>query len=236
MEPEGTVTVALTADATSPGIGAFTVDVAYDDARLDFFSCAGHASGLCFETVNGNVRFAGASAAGISGSVVLGTVTFNAGLEEGIAAVFDVIIVTLTDPEGRDLTVILTDGAITDRHVHVHAHAARWRNPCPVSSLRPPRRTRCLRRLPLPTPTPAPPIDVDVEIDETGTVGRGGEATIRGSLECSVPSFVDLTVEVGSAAERRGPRALPRYRCGATGTNAGKRRSNRKTASSVPAR
>jgi septal ring-binding cell division protein DamX len=112
VAPGGSVTVGLNAEATAPGIGAFTVDVDYDDAKLDYVSCTGHASGLCNKTADGTVRFTGASATGISGSLELGTITFTAGSTEGTAAL-DVTIDTLTDPEGADITVSAGDGTIT---------------------------------------------------------------------------------------------------------------------------
>jgi septal ring-binding cell division protein DamX len=112
VAPGDDVTVALDAEATAPGIGAFTVDVDYDDAKLDYVSCTGHASGLCNKTADGTVRFTGASATGISGSLELGTITFTAGSTEGTAAL-DVTIDTLTDPEGADITVSAGDGTIT---------------------------------------------------------------------------------------------------------------------------
>ena len=112
VAPGDDVTVALDAEATAPGIGAFTVDVDYDDAKLDYVSCTGHASGLCNKTADGTVRFTGASATGISGSLELGTITFTAGSTEGTAAL-DVTIDTLTDPEGVDITVSAGDGTIT---------------------------------------------------------------------------------------------------------------------------
>jgi hypothetical protein len=112
VEPGANVTVKLTADASAPGIGAFTVDVAYDDEKLTFVSCTGHASGLCNKTADGNVRFTGASATGISGALELGSITFTAGSTTGTAAL-DTTIDTLTDPDGVDLTVTAGDGTIT---------------------------------------------------------------------------------------------------------------------------
>lgn len=110
--PGGTVVVNVTAEATSPGIGAFTVDVSYDDSLVTLSDCTS-VPGLCNPAYAAHTaRLVGASASGLSGTVVLGTLTFQAGQTEGVADL-NVSIAQLTDPESEAISVTAGNGAIT---------------------------------------------------------------------------------------------------------------------------
>ncbi len=112
VEPGDEVTLNVSAVATDPGVGAYTVDVVYDGSLVDATACTS-AAGVCsIDTVGINtVRLTGGFAAGSSGDVGLGSITFSAGATEGTAAL-TVSIVTLADPEGADILVSPTDGSI----------------------------------------------------------------------------------------------------------------------------
>jgi hypothetical protein len=144
--PGGTVTVNVTAEATSPGIGAFTVDVVFDDL-VTLTECTS-STGLCNAAYAANTaRLVGASASGFSGSVVLGTLTFQAGQTEGTADL-DVQISQLTDPEGEDISVTAGDGTITI--------AAPTPEPTPTPSPTPPPATATPTAAPTAAPTATP--------------------------------------------------------------------------------
>ena len=126
VAPGGEVSVNVTAAATGDGIGAWNVDIEYDDSLVSLTGCTSSA-GICNPAFGVNVaRLVGASASGLSGDVTLGTLTFTAGDEEGEAAL-DVIVNQLTDPTGEDLTVSADDGSIT---IEVPPTAAPTATPC----------------------------------------------------------------------------------------------------------
>ncbi len=112
VAPGDTVTVNLDMNATAPGVGAYTVNVKFDNAKLTFVSCTSNDVGVCNDNADDNVIFTGAKPTGLTGAVNLGSITFTAGSTEGTAAL-DVSIDTLTDPEGADITVSAGDGTIT---------------------------------------------------------------------------------------------------------------------------
>jgi hypothetical protein len=112
VAPGGEVSVNVTAAATGDGVGAWNVDIEYDDSLVSLTGCTS-ATGICNPAFGENVaRLVGASAGGLSGSVVLGTLTFTAGDEEGVADLA-VTVNQLTDPTGEDLSVSPDDGTIT---------------------------------------------------------------------------------------------------------------------------
>jgi hypothetical protein len=169
VAPGGQATVDVTAAATAPGIGAWTVDVAYNAALVSFVSCESHPAGFCNNIAAENkVRFTGASAAGVSGNVDLGSITFRAGDDEGTAGL-DVTVVTLTDPTAAPLTVTPTDGAITI--------AQPTPTPTPVPATPTPTPAPAT-----PTPTPAPatptPVVTPAAIPATGGLAGDGGSTV----------------------------------------------------------
>jgi len=84
IAPGGTGTVELTSNVPTPGLGAWTIDVAYDPAKLTPSTCAPAQGGVCNPNYEHNggatdlVRITGASASGLIGSTSLGTITFSA--------------------------------------------------------------------------------------------------------------------------------------------------------------
>lgn len=161
VEPGGTVTVNIVAEATDPGIGAYTVDIVYDGSLVSATDCTS-AAGVCsIDEVGVNtVRLTGANAAGLTGTVTLGSITFQAGTNEGEAAL-TVSIETLADPEGTDISVTPTDGTIT-----IQAPATPTPEPTPEEEATP---------TPTPTPTPA-------QIPETGGPPAGSSSGLAGWL------------------------------------------------------
>lgn len=115
--PGATVAVELVAEATAPGIGAYTVDVQYDPNLLTIVGCVPAASGLalCNPIMSaGSVRFTGADAAGLTGRVVLGGIVFTAGPGEGVSEL-SVKVVQLTDPAPNNISVSPQNGSVTVR-------------------------------------------------------------------------------------------------------------------------
>src|SRR3990172_5977363 len=73
----GTANISVDAVATAPGIGAYTVDVAYDNTKVTATACTSNPVGVCNVNPGGEskVRFTGASAGGLVGNVNLGAIT-----------------------------------------------------------------------------------------------------------------------------------------------------------------
>ncbi len=120
--PGENVTVALNAAATSPGIGSYEIKVEYNDAVLDVVSCAKTTSpdfdaAVCsidFVVGNGTTGtaiFIGASNAGASGSVSMGTLTLKCATAG--TAHLTISIQKLTDPSIAPISVVPTNGVIT---------------------------------------------------------------------------------------------------------------------------
>jgi hypothetical protein len=91
----------------APGLGAWTVDISYDTSVVSVADCAPEEGGVCNpEFADGTVRITGASASGLEGDTVLGTITFECGDAEGdsdlgltLAVVADA---TIGDPQDVD--------------------------------------------------------------------------------------------------------------------------------------
>ena len=114
VEPGGTVTISLT--GTVDELGSYRVDVGYD-STLDTATECTSSKGVCSIDViaNDTVRLNGSDLGGITGDdVVLGTITFLAGPNEGVADLtVDTSTMVLSDTVGDTLTVTPTAGAIT---------------------------------------------------------------------------------------------------------------------------
>ena len=106
---EGTVTVSA-GDVGGEGLGAWTVDIAYDTSVITAVDCSAEQGGVCnAEFEDGVVRVTGASAGGLDGDTDLGTITFECGADEGSSALtIDVNVfadATIGDPQDIDVTV-----------------------------------------------------------------------------------------------------------------------------------
>lgn len=159
--PGGTVTVQVKASATAPGIGTVNVDVTYDSSLVSLTGCelGGDLLGFCNPNFGPNTaRLVGASATGVSGDVVIGKLTFQAGQTEGVANL-TVTVNQLTDPEAAPLTVTPTNGTITIAQP----------TPTPVPETPTPAPTAAAT--PTPTATPA-------QLPETGGPAGDGSSTL----------------------------------------------------------
>jgi hypothetical protein len=82
--PGDDVTVDLTADVGSPGLGAWTVDISYDSDVVSVADCEPEQGGVCNPDFgDGVVRITGASASGIDEAESLGAITFTCADDEG---------------------------------------------------------------------------------------------------------------------------------------------------------
>ena len=101
---------------TSPGRGAWTIDVEYDPAVVSLVICSPGSGAVCnADFASGVLRLSGASAGGLEGDTELASLTFECGDVEGVSDL------TLTARVFADATVgapqpfdpVLTNGSIT---------------------------------------------------------------------------------------------------------------------------
>ncbi len=107
---EGTVSVDA-GDVGGPGLGAWTVDVAYDTSVITAVDCSAEKVGVCnAEFATDTVRITGASAGGLEGDTTLGGITFECVDARRSSALTLTISVfadaTIGDPQDIDATVI----------------------------------------------------------------------------------------------------------------------------------
>ena len=109
---EGTVDVGAHG-VGGEGLGAWTIDIAYDASVITAVDCTAEQGGVCnAEFGDGVVRVTGASAGGLDGDTVLGSITFECGADEGTSALTISVNVfadaTIGDPQ--DLNPDVGDG------------------------------------------------------------------------------------------------------------------------------
>jgi hypothetical protein len=100
----------------APGLGAWTVDISYDTSVVSVTDCAPEEGGVCNpEFGDGVVRITGASASGLEGDTVLGTITFecadaeaDSDLSLSLAVVADA---TIGDPQ--DIAAASSEGTFS---------------------------------------------------------------------------------------------------------------------------
>jgi hypothetical protein len=96
-------------DVGAPGLGAWTVDVAYDPALVTVVSCSPGSGGICNPNYPGNrVRVTGTSVNGLQGTVTLATITFRCkqiGTGQLSVAVPVLADATIGGPQDIDATV-----------------------------------------------------------------------------------------------------------------------------------
>ena len=95
------------------GLGAWTIDISYDTGVITAVDCSAEQGGVCnAEFGDGVVRVTGASAGGLDGDTVLGSITFECGADEGSSDLTISINVfadaTIGDPQ--DLNPSISDG------------------------------------------------------------------------------------------------------------------------------
>ena len=115
--PGANATVDLTADGvTDPGLGAWTVDIAYDGSVVSVVDCSPQQGGVCNPAFGDDlIRVTGASAGGLDGDTVLANITFECGDAEGSSDLTLTVNVfadaTIGDPQDIDMTI--SNGSIT---------------------------------------------------------------------------------------------------------------------------
>lgn len=115
--PGGEATVELSAlGIGDPGLGAWTIDVSYDNSVVSVSDCAEEAGSVCNPAFDDStVRVTGASATGHEGDTVLAGITFECGDAEGTSDLTVTINVladaTVGDPQ--DIAATTSDGSIT---------------------------------------------------------------------------------------------------------------------------
>ncbi len=84
--PGGSASVELTANVGDPGLGAWTLDISYDVDVASVGDCEPEEGGVCNPAfADGVVRITGASANGLDGDTLLGTITFDCADAEGVS-------------------------------------------------------------------------------------------------------------------------------------------------------
>lgn len=113
---EGDVTVAAT-DIGEPGLGAWTLDITYDNSLISAVDCVPEQGGVCNPNfADDTVRITGASAGGLEGDSTLGTITFECGNDGGTSdldlSTFTFADATIGGPLPID-DVTVSDGTFT---------------------------------------------------------------------------------------------------------------------------
>jgi hypothetical protein len=111
--PGGAVTFEVTGYSTEK-IGAFGIDVYYDQDRLSVTSCQAEGV-LCTKgAIPGQLRINGISLTGFSGDITFATIVFAAGDDPGVIPI-GVDVTTVSDLVGQDLSQLVTstDGSVT---------------------------------------------------------------------------------------------------------------------------
>ena len=103
--------VTVTAIAISaPGLGAWTIDVTYDDSVITAVDCSAAEGGVCNPNFDDDVvRISGASAGGLEGDTELGTIEFECGDDGGSSdltlGTFTFADATIGDPTTIDAAI-----------------------------------------------------------------------------------------------------------------------------------
>ena len=109
--------VTLTAtNISDPGLGAWTLDISYDDSLISAVDCTPEQGGVCNPNfADGMVRITGASAGGLEGDSTLGVIVFECGTDGGTSdltiGVFTFADATIGDP--TDIDVAVANGTFT---------------------------------------------------------------------------------------------------------------------------
>lgn len=104
-------------DAPSPGLGAVTVDVDYDQAVVQATACSADPGGqydsaLCNVSTPGKVSLTAVSTGGVPGDSHLADITFQAVGSDGDSSLLDAVIHTFSDPSGSPIPVCDEDGLL----------------------------------------------------------------------------------------------------------------------------
>ncbi len=111
---EATVTIQASGVA-APGLGAWTIDVAYDASLLTALACIPEQGGVCNPMFDTDVvRITGASAGGVAGDNSLGSITFScdaAGTSALTVSIVLLVDATIGDPQ--PIAHSVTNGSVT---------------------------------------------------------------------------------------------------------------------------
>ena len=113
--PGEQATVELRSNVGGIGLGAWTVDISYEDA-VSVVSCAPEQGGVCNRNYGaGVVRITGASAGGVIGDKLLGSITFECGSAAGSSdlGLSVEVYADATIGSPQDITETLNEGSIT---------------------------------------------------------------------------------------------------------------------------
>ena len=116
VDPGGSVSIQVVANAPAKEIGAYTFDLYYDNSLVAAVDAEAFSGAICNPTFRSDaVRITGASASGLSGEVQLATIVFAVGPQEGVTHLrLDVQVLadaTIGDPQ--NMQVVLRNGSIT---------------------------------------------------------------------------------------------------------------------------
>ena len=108
----------VTLEATGvgdPGLGAWTIDISYDNSLLTATDCAPEQGGVCNEAfTDSSVRITGASASGLEGDTDLGSVTFEcSGEGESDLTISVEVFADATIGDPQDLSPSVSNGTFT---------------------------------------------------------------------------------------------------------------------------
>lgn len=177
VEPGGSVTVALVAEATDPGIDSATIDVTFDNSLLDATACtettATGATGTCNADFDVDAaRFTFVNVAGSTGTVEIGTLTLEplAGVTTGTS---DLTFTLVEITEGLEPS---TPGAVNDGTVTI------------------------AQATPTPTATPAAPTPTATAAAPTPTATQPAQLPVTGGSPSNGNSGLVLIALIGAVA------------------------------------
>ncbi len=120
LAPGGQATVDIRANVPTPGLGAWTLDLSYDPAKVSIVSCAPAPSHSECNTHYGanTIRLVGATGPGLIGDVSLATITFHSLAASGSACsvmpigISPTLFVDATTGGPQPITVTATNGSL----------------------------------------------------------------------------------------------------------------------------
>lgn len=111
--PGGSGSFQITAEAPTGGLGAWEVDVSYDTDVIDITGCEAGTGSVCNpDFASDTIRVVGAAATGLSGDIVLATVSFAALGDDGDCSDLSVVVNQFANPEGTEFTASVSSGEV----------------------------------------------------------------------------------------------------------------------------
>ena len=113
--PGGEVAVGLVVEVGDPGLGAWTIEIAYDAEILSVFGCLGTKGSICLPAFGvDTVRVTGASASGLDSLDTLAIIVFTCeALGVSPLALTASVFADATLGNPQDIDVTIADGVIT---------------------------------------------------------------------------------------------------------------------------